>query len=84
MTLPRVGISACLLGQEVRFDGGHKHDALLTDELAKRVPTLIETGPGNRLIARLAAAPADQRRTMREGLVLLQRYLTPPGDASAD
>lgn len=26
----RVGISACLLGQEVRFDGGHKHDPFLT------------------------------------------------------
>ncbi len=26
----RVGISSCLLGQEVRFDGGHKHDPFLT------------------------------------------------------
>lgn len=26
----RIGISACLLGQEVRFDGGHKHDRFLT------------------------------------------------------
>jgi uncharacterized protein YbbK (DUF523 family) len=25
----RIGISACLVGQEVRFDGGHKRDALL-------------------------------------------------------
>ena len=30
----RVGISSCLLGQEVRFDGGHKRDRFLTDELA--------------------------------------------------
>ena len=29
----RVGISACLLGQEVRFDGGHKRDVFLTDLL---------------------------------------------------
>jgi uncharacterized protein YbgA (DUF1722 family)/uncharacterized protein YbbK (DUF523 family) len=29
----RVGISACLLGQEVRFDGGHKRNAFLTDVL---------------------------------------------------
>jgi uncharacterized protein YbbK (DUF523 family) len=28
----RIGISACLLGQEVRFDGGHKRDAFLMDE----------------------------------------------------
>jgi uncharacterized protein YbgA (DUF1722 family)/uncharacterized protein YbbK (DUF523 family) len=27
----RVGISACLLGQPVRFDGGHKRDAFLTE-----------------------------------------------------
>lgn len=27
----RVGISACLLGQEVRYDGGHKHDPFLTE-----------------------------------------------------
>lgn len=27
----RIGISACLLGQEVRYNGGHKRDAFLTD-----------------------------------------------------
>jgi uncharacterized protein YbgA (DUF1722 family)/uncharacterized protein YbbK (DUF523 family) len=27
----RLGISACLLGQEVRYNGGHKRDAFLTD-----------------------------------------------------
>lgn len=30
----RIGISACLLGQTVRYDGGHKRDAFLTDVLA--------------------------------------------------
>ena len=25
-----VGISSCLLGQEVRFDGGHKRDSYVT------------------------------------------------------
>jgi uncharacterized protein YbgA (DUF1722 family)/uncharacterized protein YbbK (DUF523 family) len=29
----RIGISACLLGQEVRFDGGHKRDYFLTEVL---------------------------------------------------
>ena len=29
----RVGVSACLLGQEVRYDGGHKRDAFLTEVL---------------------------------------------------
>ncbi len=30
----RIGISACLLGQNVRFDGGHKKDDFLTGQLA--------------------------------------------------
>jgi uncharacterized protein YbgA (DUF1722 family)/uncharacterized protein YbbK (DUF523 family) len=29
-----VGVSSCLLGQEVRFDGGHKRDRYLTDVLS--------------------------------------------------
>jgi FdhD protein len=33
----RVGISACLLGQEVRFDGGHKKDETLTEMLGPHV-----------------------------------------------
>ncbi len=33
----RIGISACLLGAEVRFDGGHKRDAFLTDTLGRYV-----------------------------------------------
>lgn len=30
----RLGISSCLLGEPVRFDGGHKRDAFLTESLA--------------------------------------------------
>ena len=33
----RLGISRCLLGDEVRFDGGHKRDSFLTDVLAQYV-----------------------------------------------
>ena len=29
----RLGISACLLGAPVRYDGGHKRDAFLTETL---------------------------------------------------
>jgi uncharacterized protein YbbK (DUF523 family) len=29
----RVGVSSCLLGENVRWDGGHKRDRFLTDEL---------------------------------------------------
>ena len=33
----RIGVSACLLGEEVRYNGGHKRDAFLTDVLGKYV-----------------------------------------------
>jgi uncharacterized protein YbgA (DUF1722 family)/uncharacterized protein YbbK (DUF523 family) len=29
----RLGISSCLLGESVRFDGGHKHDRFLSEQL---------------------------------------------------
>jgi len=34
---PRVGVSSCLLGEEVRFNGGHKRYRFLTDELGPHV-----------------------------------------------
>ncbi|HJZ27247.1 MAG TPA: DUF1722 domain-containing protein, partial [Streptosporangiaceae bacterium] len=33
MERPRVGVSSCLLGEEVRFNGRHKRFRFLTDEL---------------------------------------------------
>ncbi len=33
----RIGISQCLLGDPVRYDGGHKRDALLADTLSRQV-----------------------------------------------
>lgn len=36
-TLPKIGISACLLGEPVRYDGGHKRDPLLLDTLGRLV-----------------------------------------------
>jgi uncharacterized protein YbgA (DUF1722 family)/uncharacterized protein YbbK (DUF523 family) len=33
MDRPRIGVSSCLLGEEVRFNGGHKRFRFLTDEL---------------------------------------------------
>lgn len=30
----RIGISRCLLGENVRYDGGHKHDSFITGTLA--------------------------------------------------
>lgn len=31
----RLGVSACLLGQEVRYDGGHKRTAFVADDLGR-------------------------------------------------
>lgn len=47
----RIGISSCLLGDEVRFDGGHKRDRFLTQTLAPyvewvRVCPEVEVGMG--------------------------------------
>lgn len=36
-TLLRLGISRCLLGDKVRFDGGHKRDSFLTDVFGRYV-----------------------------------------------
>jgi uncharacterized protein YbbK (DUF523 family) len=33
----RIGISQCLLGDPVRYDGGHKRDALLVETLSRQV-----------------------------------------------
>jgi uncharacterized protein YbgA (DUF1722 family)/uncharacterized protein YbbK (DUF523 family) len=33
----RIGISSCLLGEKVRFDGGHKRDAFLADVFGRYV-----------------------------------------------
>lgn len=37
MTAIKVGISACLLGDLVRYDGGHKRSAFCVDELGRHV-----------------------------------------------
>lgn len=48
---PRVGISRCLLGEGVRYDGGHKRNQLLLDRLGPRVEWVpvcpeVEVGMG--------------------------------------
>ncbi len=63
----RVGISACLLGQEVRFDGGHKRDRYITDTLGRFfewVPVCPEVVMGLRTpreTLRLTGEPEDPR-----------------------
>ena|SRR5437016_4572234 len=36
-TPPRIGISQCLLGDNVRYDGGHKLDSVLIETLGQQV-----------------------------------------------
>lgn len=46
---PLIGISACLLGQNVRYDGGNKFDELINSELAGQfdwLPICPETAIG--------------------------------------
>jgi uncharacterized protein YbgA (DUF1722 family)/uncharacterized protein YbbK (DUF523 family) len=45
----RIGVSACLMGEPVRYDGGHAHDRYVTDTLGRYVefvPVCPETEAG--------------------------------------
>ena len=63
----RMGVSACLLGQQVRYDGGHKHDRYITDTLGEYlefVPVCpeVEAGfPIPRETFRLVGDPENPR-----------------------
>jgi uncharacterized protein YbgA (DUF1722 family)/uncharacterized protein YbbK (DUF523 family) len=71
----RLGISTCLLGENVRFDGGHKHDRFLTGTLGRYVeyvPVCPESECGlgiPREAMRLVGDPANPRLvTVRSGI----------------
>ncbi|PLX98104.1 MAG: DUF1722 domain-containing protein [Desulfuromonas sp.] len=63
----RLGISSCLLGEKVRFDGGHKLDRFLVDTLGQYVDYVpvcpeVEVGlPTPRDALRLIGDPENQR-----------------------
>jgi uncharacterized protein YbgA (DUF1722 family)/uncharacterized protein YbbK (DUF523 family) len=59
----RIGVSACLLGEKVRFDGGHKRDAFLVETFGRHVEWVpvcpeVELGMGT---------PREPIRLEREG-----------------
>ena len=59
----RVGISSCLLGEAVRFDGGHKRDPFLTETFGRFVEWVpvcpeVECGLGT---------PRESMRLVRVG-----------------
>ncbi len=77
-----VGVSSCLLGEPVRYDGGHKHDHYITDTLGRFfrfVPYCPEVGcglPVPREAMRLEGDPANPRLvTSRTAIDLTERML---------
>ncbi|MBI5520387.1 MAG: DUF523 and DUF1722 domain-containing protein [Desulfovibrio sp.] len=80
LTRPRVGISRCLLGENVRYDGGHKLDRFLRDELGRHVDFVpvcpeVECGmPVPREAMRLVGDPdAPRLVTIKSGLDMTPR-----------
>jgi len=71
----RIGVSACLVGEKVRYDGGHKLDPYVTGELAARfelVPVCPEAEVGM----------GTPRETVRlEGEVAAPRMIAPGSGA---
>ena len=76
VTLPlRLGVSRCLLGEEVRYDGGHKRDPFLVEILGRYVEWVpvcpeVEAGLGTSIdcsrFAPIATAPRHWK-TSRSG-----------------
>ena len=64
---PKLGISACLLGQNVRYDGAHKRDNFLTDTFGRFVEWVavcpeVEVGMGvPRETLRLVGPPEEPK-----------------------
>jgi uncharacterized protein YbbK (DUF523 family)/uncharacterized protein YbgA (DUF1722 family) len=66
-----IAVSACLLGQPVRYDGGHKRLAFLTDTLARHadyVPVCPEAGSGMGIPRPPIHLVGDARRPRALGL----------------
>jgi uncharacterized protein YbbK (DUF523 family) len=91
--LPRVGISQCLLGDEVRYDGGHKRDENVLgflDEYFSWVPVCpeVEVGMGiPREPVQLVSAPAGVRlvgaRSQKDWTDELRTYSSSRADSLA-
>jgi len=81
---PRIGISACLLGHQVRFDGAHKRDYFLTDTFGKFVDWVpvcpeLEVGMGVpresvRLVGNVADPDMIAERSGRDWTAAMKRY----------
>jgi uncharacterized protein YbgA (DUF1722 family)/uncharacterized protein YbbK (DUF523 family) len=76
----RIGISRCLLGEGVRYDGGHKRDRFLTDVLGRYVEWVpicpeVEAGLGT---PREAMRLVGDARTPRLMTITTERDMTRP------
>lgn len=75
----RLLVSACLLGQRVRYDGGHKYDAFVVDSLGRFVewePICPESDcgmPTPRPSMHLVASPQGPRLVSRKGVDLTEQ-----------
>jgi uncharacterized protein YbgA (DUF1722 family)/uncharacterized protein YbbK (DUF523 family) len=84
---PRIGISRCLLGDEVRYDGGHKRDPFLVSTFGRFVEWVpvcpeVEVGMGTpreaiQLIARSDGVPSGERRVRLVGVTSGDDWTTP-------
>ncbi|MDH3214321.1 MAG: DUF523 domain-containing protein, partial [Myxococcales bacterium] len=80
----RLGVSSCLLGNEVRFDGGHKRDRFVTDLLGRFVEWVpvcpeVEVGMGTprpalRLVVDGDGVRMVEIRSGRDHTRPMQRY----------
>jgi uncharacterized protein YbgA (DUF1722 family)/uncharacterized protein YbbK (DUF523 family) len=80
----RLGVSSCLLGNEVRFDGGHKRDRFVTDLLGRFVEWVpvcpeIEVGmdtprPALRLVGDGAEVRLVEIKSGRDHTKAMKRY----------
>jgi uncharacterized protein YbgA (DUF1722 family)/uncharacterized protein YbbK (DUF523 family) len=83
-SIPKIGISSCLLGKKVRFDAGHKRDRYITDilgELVAFVPVCpeIEVGMGVpreavRLVGTVEAPKMVGNKTGEDWTARMNRY----------
>jgi uncharacterized protein YbgA (DUF1722 family)/uncharacterized protein YbbK (DUF523 family) len=82
--IPRLGISQCLLGDHVRYDGGHKRDRFLSDRLSQFVEWIpicpeVEAGLGiPREAMRLVGTPEAPRlmtiKTQNDHTATINRF----------
>jgi len=81
---PKVGISACLLGQRVRYDGGHKRDFFLTEIFGRFVAWVpicpeVEVGMGVpretvRLVGTADRAKMIAEKSGKDWTVAMRRF----------